>query len=138
LVCLFGVLGCDRPPGTEGLREWNAADHDRTEETSKLRAGTQVTGDQPKDDSTLIEITWAQRCMQCHGPYGKGDGPNGPMVKAPDLTRQEWQARVSDAEIAERIRTGKGAMPASDLPPAVLEGLVARIRTYRDSQGMPQ
>lgn len=134
-------LGCDRPPGSEGLREWNAADHDRTEESAKLRAGFQSAGNDPngkKDDSTLVEISWAQSCQQCHGQYGRGDGPQGPMVKAPDLTRDDWQARVGDAEIAERIRSGKGAMPRFDLPPVVVDGLVARIRAYRGSRDVPQ
>ena len=43
--------------------------------------GVQTTGKEPgeRDDSTLVEITWAQSCAQCHGPYGRGDGPQGPM-----------------------------------------------------------
>lgn len=142
LVAALGAgLGCDRPPGTEGLREWNAADHDRTEESAKLRAGFQSAGNDPNaksDDSTLVEITWAQNCQQCHGPYGRGDGPQGSMVKAPDLTRDDWQGRTSDADIADRIRSGKGAMPRFDLPPKVVEGLVARIRTYRGAKEIPQ
>jgi cytochrome c oxidase cbb3-type subunit 3 len=53
------------------------------------------------------------------------------MVKAPDLTRAEWQAKVTDQQIAEVIRRGKNKMPAFDLPPRVIEGLVKRIRTAR-------
>jgi len=138
LIVSMLAFGCDRAPSADGLAEWSPQDHDRTEENSKLRAGVQVK-DQKDDGSTLIEITWAQSCAQCHGPYGRGDGPNGPMVKAPDLTREEWQARATDEDIEDRIRSGKGTMPRFDhLPPAVLKGLVARIRTYRGAKEIPQ
>lgn len=139
LIVSMLTVGCDRAPSADGLAEWSAQDHDRTEENSKLRAGVQTTGNQKDDGSTLIEITWAQSCAQCHGPYGRGDGPNGPMVKAPDLTREEWQARATDEEIEDRIRSGKGQMPRFEhLPPSVLKGLVARIRTYRGAKEIPQ
>jgi cytochrome c oxidase cbb3-type subunit 3 len=50
------------------------------------------------------------------------------MVRAPDLTRAEWQERVSDQEIAEVIRKGRNKMPAFDLSPPIIDGLVKRIR----------
>ena len=53
------------------------------------------------------------------------------MVKSPDLTRADWQAKVTDAEMAELIRKGRNKMPAFDLPPKVIEGLVRRIRVNR-------
>jgi len=54
----------------------------------------------------LIEAAWAQTCATCHGPLGHGDGPQGSLVHAPDLTREDWQAKVTDEEIATRIRQG--------------------------------
>ncbi len=53
------------------------------------------------------------------------------MLRAADLTRAEWQDRVSDAEIAEVIRKGRNKMPAFDLPPQVIQGLVLRIRASK-------
>jgi cytochrome c oxidase cbb3-type subunit 3 len=53
------------------------------------------------------------------------------MVRAPDLTRADWQGRVTDDEILKTIRNGRNNMPKFDLPPAVLDGLVKRIRTRR-------
>jgi len=131
------VVACDAPPSAGGLHEWTPKDHDRTEENQKLQAGFQSAAQPPgkKDDgSTLVEIMWQQSCASCHGAYGRGDGPQGAMVKAPDLTREEWQARTTDAEIEERIRGGKGAMPKFDLPPQVAKGIVARIRAYRGAR----
>ena len=79
----------------------------------------------------LVETAWAQTCSACHGPLGKGDGPQGSLVKAPDLTSPEWQAKVTDEEIAARIRSGKGLMPPNDLPDSTIKGLVARIRALK-------
>lgn len=137
LLMIGSVAACDRPPTPDGLVEWRPTDHDHNEENARLRAGVQSTGGPGENDTTLIEITWSQSCAQCHGPYGLGDGPNGPTVKTPDLTREDWQARVTDAEIEERIKTGKGSMPKFDLPPAVVSGLVARIRSYRGAKDLP-
>lgn len=76
----------------------------------------------------LVDIAWRQQCSTCHGAMGKGDGQMGPMVHAPDLTREDWQSKVTDAEIANVIKNGKGKMPRLDLPDSVIAGLVARVR----------
>ena len=145
---IFGAISllfcgaCDRPPTDEGLREWTPQEHDRKEETERLQAGLQASAEPknqgavaPKtageDNRALVEITWRQQCLQCHGTIGHGDGPNGPMVRAPDLTREEFQAKATDAEIAETIKNGRKLMPKFDLPPAIVVGLVARIRASR-------
>jgi len=85
----------------------------------------------PGGDDAVVELTWHNQCASCHGMGGHGDGPNGPMVRAPDLTREEWQAKVSDAEIAATIRTGKNQMPRFDLSDKVVAGLVSRVRATR-------
>jgi mono/diheme cytochrome c family protein len=132
------AAGCDRPPSADGLKEWTPADHDRAEEQARIQSGQQAAPD-PKGDApagssrpnALIEVAWQQNCASCHGPMGHGDGPSGPMVKASDLTREEWQAKVTDDEMIALIRTGKGSMPKFDLPEPVVRGLVARIRALR-------
>ena len=53
------------------------------------------------------------------------------MVHAPNLTLADWQAKVSDEEIAHTIRNGKNRMPKFDFPPEVVSGLVARIRASK-------
>ena len=53
------------------------------------------------------------------------------MVRAPDLSRPDWQEKVSDDEIATTIRNGKNKMPKFDLPDQVVAGLVQRIRAFR-------
>lgn len=53
------------------------------------------------------------------------------MVKASDLSREDWQSRVTDAEIAGTIQNGKGKMPKFDLPPEVVQALVGKVRSFR-------
>jgi mono/diheme cytochrome c family protein len=147
-VCLVAVsfaavalalAGCDSPPSGSKLKEWSAADHDRTEESA--RAASQ--GGQPgqpgpqgapggQGPDMVVEASWQQQCAACHGPIGHGDGPTGPMVHATDLTQADWQKTVTDDQLVASIMNGKGKMPPfANLPPKVIAGLVARIRASR-------
>lgn len=121
------MLGCDRAPPPDGLKEWTPADHD-----GEKRANTNQG---PKGDAggapALAEIAWRNQCASCHGAGGHGDGPQGPMFKASDLSRPEWQDKIKDEEIAATITTGKGRMPKFDLPADVVSGLVVRVRSFR-------
>ncbi|MBX3209304.1 MAG: cytochrome c [Labilithrix sp.] len=124
------VAACDRPPSVE-LKEWTPRDHD-----GEKKAGDGTAKQGARSDAggapALVEITWRNQCASCHGAQGKGDGPQGPMFKAADLGRADWQARVSDAEIARTIVDGKGRMPKFDLPDEIVQGLVARVRSFRE------
>jgi mono/diheme cytochrome c family protein len=129
----LALTGCDRAPSIANLREWTAADHDRNakEEADRIAAG-QSTARKNDNGQALVDATWSQQCASCHGLLGKGDGPSGPMVHATDLTSEDWQAKVSDTDIATSIRMGKGKMPKFDsLPDVAVQGLVARVRSLR-------
>jgi cytochrome c oxidase cbb3-type subunit 3 len=123
----LALAACDDAPSQ--TREWTPQDHDVPSNAGNP-AG-QVTARADPQEQGLVEIAWQKNCVTCHGPRGRGDGPQGPMFRAPDLTRGEWQGRVTDAEIADTIRKGRNKMPAFDLPPAVVDGLVKRIRAAR-------
>lgn len=126
LLTIF-LVGCDRAP--DPVREWSPGDHDQEQQSGQQAP---PTGSQkPNIQQQLVESAWMQTCNTCHGPLGKGDGPQGALVKAPDLTRPDWQAKVTDEEIAARIRSGKGLMPPNDLPDSTINGLVARVRALR-------
>jgi hypothetical protein len=84
-----------------------------------------------EDVAPLVDLAWRQQCANCHGMTGHGDGQLGPMVRAPDLTREDWQSKVTDREIAATIKSGKGKMPNFDVPDPVIDGLVARVRAMR-------
>ena len=132
-LLLLVAAACDRPPSADSLKEWTAGDHHSTDD-DKATGGGQVaraasSGAPGSDVAQLVDLTWRQQCMTCHGPMGHGDGQMGPMVQAPDLTRTDWQAKMTDAEMAGLIKAGRNRMPSFNLPDPVLAGLVARIRS---------
>jgi mono/diheme cytochrome c family protein len=130
-LAIFVIIlasACDQPPDASTV--WTPGDHDKQEQSQNQQAA-QPASSGPQQGAQFVEVAWMRACAECHGPRGMGDGPNGPMVKAPDLTDPEWQAKVKDDEIEERIRKGKGQMPAFDIPEPALKAFVARIRALR-------
>jgi cytochrome c oxidase cbb3-type subunit 3 len=131
------AAACDKAP--TDLREWKPDDHDRSDEQPKGRTQQARAPAQPQASAaasanpmlTLVEATWKTQCTPCHGLLGHGDGPQGPMVHAPDLTLPDWQNKTTDQQIAQTISTGKNRMPKFDFPPEVVSGLVARIRATK-------
>jgi mono/diheme cytochrome c family protein len=127
LTFVAGLAACDRPPSSEGLKEWSPSDHGGEQKGSTTQMPKGDAGGTP----ALVEITWRMQCSTCHGMTGKGDGPQAALFKAPDLGRDDWQSKVKDEEIAAVIKNGKGRMPKFDLSDDVVGGLVARVRTFR-------
>lgn len=119
------AAACDRPPSSEGLPEWTPVDHDG--EKAQAGNGKQGTRGDAGGTPALVEITWRNQCASCHGMGGKGDGPQGPMFKPPDLT----QSKSDDETLAATIKNGKGRMPKFDLPDDVVQGLAARVKSLR-------
>jgi mono/diheme cytochrome c family protein len=129
---ILPLLACDQAPSADSLPEWKPSDHHSTEELQGGgTSGQQASAGKGGEVAQLVELAWRQQCTQCHGPFGKGDGPQGPMLHAHDLSDPEWQGKVSDQDIAATIRNGKNKMPKYDLPDPVMQGLVARIRQMK-------
>lgn len=131
---LLLLLACDRPPAP--TREWSPKDHDRIDENSRIAAGAQASaspkGSSSAESSALVaEATWRQQCASCHGPGGRGDGPNGPLVQATNLTLPSWQDSITDEAMAAAIVQGKGKMPKFAFPETVVKALVVQIRGWR-------
>ena len=134
-LLILSFLACDQPPPADTLKEWSPNDH-HSKDDNKFAGAQQPMGGAgaPKGQQNteqLVELTWRSQCANCHGPIGKGDGQMGPMVQAPDLTSADLQAKFSDPELAAIIKNGRGKMPASGLPDAVVQGLVARVRDLK-------
>ena len=122
------TFACNGAPAD--LRPWKASDHDHTanpnaEQVQVTDAGS-AEANHGLDDVTIV--AWQQNCTSCHGPLGRGDGPQGQLVHAADLSRADWQASVTDEAIAATIRQGRGRMPSFNLPDATVARLVALIR----------
>ncbi|RYG64287.1 c-type cytochrome, partial [bacterium] len=97
LVAALVVAACDRPPAP--TREWKPDDHDQADNGANLASGAQAAAKpksarkSPDDEAkALANTVFQKQCASCHGQGGKGDGPTGPMVQAPDLTDEALQA----------------------------------------------
>jgi hypothetical protein len=123
----IAVGGC--APDAGPVKEWSPKDHDH-DDASRSPMG-QVRQRKPVDDEPeLVDLAWEKNCSRCHGPSGHGDGPMGPSVHAPDLTRDDFLSKTSDEDVAAIIRNGRGQMPAfNSLPERVVSGLVKRLRS---------
>lgn len=82
---------------------------------------------------------WDERCSNCHGPKGMGDGPGAAIlpVKPRVLADSGWQARVTDEHIANVITEGgqpfgldaqMAANPDLKTKPEILRALVRLVR----------
>ncbi len=133
------AAACSQP--ASDLPVWSARDHDQEEPAPAAArpsapASPEQAASKTDDPADLAAVVWTTRCAECHGMGGVGDGPKGPMVKAPDLTRADWQRKASDAQIAQNITRGRGKMPKFDLSPAVVSALVKHVRALRaDGKG---
>jgi mono/diheme cytochrome c family protein len=133
IVAVFlatSAAACDRAPSPDGLKDWGPSDHEQ--QPGKAPASNQgARASDAGGTPALVEVTWRNQCATCHGQTGHGDGPQGPMFKAQDLSKEEWQSKIKDEDIALSIKNGKGRMPKFELPDDVVRGLVARVRSFR-------
>src|SRR5450432_2379790 len=122
------LSACNETP--PDLRPWRPTDHAHTENPNAEQVQVTDAGSAEPghglDDVTIV--AWQQNCTSCHGALGRGDGPQGPMVHAADLSRSDWQATVTDDAIATTIRQGRGRMPGFKLPDATIQSLVRLVR----------
>ena len=75
---------------------------------------------------------YGSNCAICHGRNGVGT-PAWRAKGQPDLSSANWQNTHSDQQIAERIRSGKGKMPAfgKKLSEEEVTMLVKQVRNLR-------
>jgi mono/diheme cytochrome c family protein len=127
-VCALGAGACNKAPSD--LREWRASDHDQPENPAQEGQvdGTNTLSSLGIDEVTLV--AWRENCARCHGAMGAGDGPQGAMTHARDLSDGAWQAATSDESIARTIRDGRGMMPAFKLPDSTVSALVRLVRLF--------
>jgi hypothetical protein len=67
----------------------------------------------------LAKSTYATRCLHCHGPEGRGDGPVARTLnpRPADFSSSKWQRSVTDEGIIKVIRGGGSTVNKSPLMP---------------------
>ena len=77
-----------------------------------------------------MDLLYAQRCLNCHGPGGRGDGPTALELPVGTPDFRETVQRKSTNQIRRIIADGRGVMPAFDpaLRPAEINDLLQMVR----------
>jgi len=90
-----------------------------------------ATGTEPSPAEDGREIFLAN-CANCHGRNADGDTPAGRAWHVPDLHSTPAQS-LSDQQLLQIIRLGKGKMPAWNalLSPVEMAHLLAYVRTLK-------
>ena len=90
---------------------------------------TNTRGPNPPSDGASL---YGSKCAICHGRNGAGTSA-WKSKGQPDLSAAEWQKSHSDAQIAERIKHGKGKMPSfgNKLSEEDVVALVKQVRNFR-------
>jgi cbb3-type cytochrome c oxidase subunit III len=61
-----------------------------------------------------MDTVYAQRCFNCHGASGRGDGPVATFLPTHPPDFRDTVQRKSNPQIKRLIADGKGLMPAFD------------------------
>lgn len=104
-----------------------------------------ITPAQAGDDT---EQVFQFYCAQCHGPGGKGDGPNvtpSMPVTPRNFTKVEDMDKLSDLDIQNVIMEGGPALSKSPMMPPwsqslskeEVTGLIAHLRKLCNCKGKP-
>ena len=108
---------------------------------------TALADDAPSVASDRGKIVYEQRCAMCHGPQGRGDGPEAPFLSPrPGSLISAATSVKSDADLMAVITNGKPrtAMPAwkDQLTDEQRQDVLAYIRTlvrfYKPPLQQPQ
>ena len=78
---------------------------------SPIASGTAAAPTEPNLD--LGEKVFKQRCVLCHGPEGRGNGPASAGLKPPPRNFHDaaYMHSRTDDQLLTSIRGGKSAMP---------------------------
>ena len=80
--------------------------------------------------SERMDLLYAQRCISCHGPSGRGDGQIAASLPLPVPDFRETVERKSNGQMRRIIKEGRGTMPAFDpaLKPGEINDMVRMVR----------
>jgi len=122
------VVGCG---GKSQEQSGQSATPSATQTPQANTTPSASTGAAPEGD--LGAKVYVQRCVLCHGPNGKGDGPAaaGLNPKPRNHTDGSYMNSRTDEQLLQVIRNGKGAMPAwgKVLSEEEIQAVLKHVRT---------
>jgi hypothetical protein len=77
-----------------------------------------------------MDALYAQRCLNCHGPLGRGDGALAVALPAPTPDFRQTVEQRTNFQMRKVIEQGRGTMPAFSpaLAPAEISDMVQMVR----------
>jgi hypothetical protein len=77
-----------------------------------------------------MDLVYAQRCLNCHGPNGRGDGPMAGSLPVATPDFRDTVQRKNNPQIRRIIANGKGIMPAFEpaLSQAEINDMLQMVR----------
>jgi mono/diheme cytochrome c family protein len=110
-VLLLGAVSCARKPAPAAAAKAPAQ--------AAAKAPVQAAPTPLPYEAGLGRITFTHYCKTCHGESGAGDGFNAYNLdpRPRDLSDPKFQAKKSDAELADAIRRGGAGVGLSALMP---------------------
>ena len=138
---LFGWLILGVSVGFSGCKKKGGGLEKGEGEVSSKKEGGKAAIQITKADMKKAGEVFKNRCVSCHGPEGKGNGPaaGGMKPKPRSFHDVQWQKSVTDEQIEKVIVYGGAAVGKSaamvanpDLgnKPRVLKALVRYIRNF--------
>ena len=108
-----GMVGCGGSNQSSENTTTTTSSTTPPPENTMSAADTGGTGAMTGDVAAGEKI-YKQRCVLCHGPEGKGDGPGAAALnpKPRNHTDGSYMKTQTDEQLLHSIREGKGQMPA--------------------------
>lgn len=94
-----------------------------------------------EEHRAAAQTIWKERCSNCHGQFGRGDGPGAKLlpVRPRDFSDRHWKDQADDERIAMTIVEGGAAVgldgnmaanPDLRKRPEVVRALVEIVRGW--------
>jgi mono/diheme cytochrome c family protein len=143
----FGILGLVLVAGVMSVAAWQSSQPagKGTPAAQPSGSGWQLPPDAAETKNPLTvdpkllatgKAVFKEKCQKCHGPSGRGDGPDAdPDADNMDLTNAKRAERNSDGVVFYKISNGrkKPKMPAQkeDLTKEQIWAVVAYVQSLR-------
>ncbi len=116
---LITLLGAASTPTGEVL-SLIRSDDDSNGISNVVSDDSQHSQSEPLEyDEDITRQLYAVNCSRCHGPEGRGDGPDADVlgVALPDFTAEEFQSSRTDSDIYSVIEKGGAPLQMSPMMP---------------------